>query len=508
MESLLYFFLFFPILFLISRFFFSKRKNLPPSPPGLPILGHLNLIKSPKPLHRVLAKITDRYGPVVFLQLGSRPTLIVSSPTATEECLTKNDITFANRPQLQIGKYVGNNYTTLVWAPYGHNWRNLRKMATLEIFSSYRQQMYNNVRSDEVHFMIKSLLPKEKGAQHRVIDMRSTLINMTLNNMMMMIAGKRYYGENAKELEKGKLFNEILRVSLAESGGSNPLDFLPFLKWFGFGGIEKQYLKTKMKRDNFLQELIDEQRELRQKSKNEEDNKKPNMIQLLLSLQEKEPKQYDDEMIRGTLWVLLATGSDTSAAAMEWALSLMVNKPEVLKKVQMEIDANVPQGRLLEEADVTNLPYFLSIITETLRMYPGGPLLVPHESSEECVIQGYTIPRGTMLMVNLWALQNDPKLWDKPHEFRPERFENLQGNRDGFKLMPFGTGRRGCPGENVAMRVMGLALGSLLQCFDWERLSEELVDMTEGSGITLVKDQALEVKCSPRPSMMPLLSQL
>lgn len=206
--------------------------------------------------------------------------------------------------------------------------------------------------------------------------------------------------------------------------------------------------------------------------------------------------------------VLLTAGTDTSVGTMEWALSLLLNHPSVLKKAQNEIDNYLGQTRLVNESDIANLPYLRCIINETLRMYPAVPLLVPHESSEACTVGGYRIPGRTMLMVNQWAIQRDPKLWVEPEKFKPERFEGLEGSRDGFKLMPFGSGRRGCPGEGLALRVVGLALGSLIQCFDWERISEEMIDMTEGPGLTLPKAQPLVAKCRPRPSMANLISQI
>ena len=206
--------------------------------------------------------------------------------------------------------------------------------------------------------------------------------------------------------------------------------------------------------------------------------------------------------------VLLIAGTDTSAGTMEWALSLLLNHPSVLKKAQNEIDNYLGQTRLVNESDIAKLPYLCCIINESQRMYPVGPLLVPHESSEPCMVGGYRIPAGTMLMVNQWAIQRDPKLWVEPEKFKPERFEGLEGSRDGFKLMPFGSGRRGCPGEGLALRMVGLALGSLIQCFDWERISEEMIDMTEGPGLTTPKAQPLVAKCRPRPSMANLISQI
>lgn len=193
---------------------------------------------------------------------------------------------------------------------------------------------------------------------------------------------------------------------------------------------------------------------------------------------------------------------------MEWTLSLLLNNPESLKKAQVEIDNCIGEDRrLLNESDIANLPYLRCIINETMRMYPPGPLVF-HESSNDCTVGGYYIPSGTMLLMNLWAMQNDPKNWENPKKFKPERFEGLEGSRDGYKLMPFGAGRRRCPAENLALRMVGLALGTLIQCFEWGRTSDDMVDMTEGKGLTMPRAKPLVAKCQPRGNMANLLSQM
>lgn len=190
-------------------------------------------------------------------------------------------------------------------------------------------------------------------------------------------------------------------------------------------------------------------------------------------------------------------------------MSFLLNHPEVLEKAQAEMDKVVGQDRLMEESDLTNLPYLHCIINETMRIKPVGPLLVPHESSKDCVVGGYRVPRGTMLLVNAWAIHNDPKNWEEPTKFKPERFEGLEGTtKVGYKLMPFGSGRRSCPGEGLAMRMVGLTLGSLIQCFEWERIGKEMVDMSEGPGLTMPKAQPLQAKCRPRQPFVNLLSQI
>ncbi|XP_043717113.1 cytochrome P450 81Q32-like [Telopea speciosissima] len=498
-------------IFLLSKHFLYRTKNLPPSGPlSLPIIGHLYLFK--QPLHQTLANISVQFGSVLLLRFGSRRILLVSSPAVAEECLSTNDIIFANRPRLLAGKHLGYNYTSLVWAPYGPHWRNLRRMVSLQIFSSNRLQMFSSIRANELKFLIRKLI----GDSCERVELKSKFFELTLNVMMMMIAGKRYYGSNEEEIEEARQFREIVKETFALAGASNIGDFLPVLRWIGFKGLEKRLMRLQQKRDGFMQGLIKQQRMERMSSSSSSSSssdgfgqRKKSLIDVLLSLQETEPEYYTDEIIIGIILVLLAAGTSTTAETMEWAMSLLLNHPEVLKKAQTEIDIHVGQNRLLDESDLANLPYLHCIINETLRMYPAGPLLEPHESSKECTVGGFTIPRGTMLLVNAWAIQNDPKIWVEPTKFKPERMEGIEGQRDGFKLMPFGSGRRGCPGEGVAMRLIGLALGSLIQCFEWESVGEEMVDMEEGTvGLTLPKAHPLEAKCKPRPAMLNILSQL
>ncbi|CAI0464895.1 unnamed protein product [Linum tenue] len=192
---------------------------------------------------------------------------------------------------------------------------------------------------------------------------------------------------------------------------------------------------------------------------------------------------------------------------MEWALSLLLNNPQTIVKAKLEIHTIIDHTKFLEESDLPKLPYLSGIVKETLRMCPVAPLLVPHESSEECTVGGFRVPRGTMLLVNAWAMHNDATLWEDPEKFKPERFLRDEDGRQ-FSWMPFGAGRRRCPGESLAMKVVGFALGSLIQCFEWERDGEEMVDMSEANGLTMPKLLPLRAKCRPNPDMIHLLSQL
>ncbi|CAK9317108.1 unnamed protein product [Citrullus colocynthis] len=265
-------------------------------------------------------------------------------------------------------------------------------------------------------------------------------------------------------------------------------------------------LKASGRADVFLQKLIDEHRE-RRVSRWPEDKHGKTMIQTLLSLQESQPHYYSDDIIKGHLLTMLAAGTDTTSGTIEWAMSLLLNHPTVMKKAWIEIRERVGENRMVEEGDVSKLKYVEAIIYETLRLFPAAPLLVPHECSEDCRIEGFEVAKGTMLLVNAWAIHRDSKVWEDPTSFQPERFLNWEGV-ESYKWIPFGMGRRACPGAALAQRVVGLTLATLIQCFEWDKVDEQQIDVSEGSGITMPKAKALEAMCKPRTSMLHLLAHL
>lgn len=298
------FYLYLPLLFL-TLYFFTKRflhklQNLPPSPfPTLPIIGHLYLLK--KPFHRALYEVSSRHGPILFLQFGSRPVLLVSSPAAAEECFTKNDIIFANRPRLLIGKHFGYNYTNLAWAPYGDHWRNLRRISSLELLSSHRLQMLSGIRIDEVRTLINQLNKASAEDPDRPVELKSAFFELTFNIMMRMIAGKKYYGKDVTSTEEVKRFQDMVNETARLRTASNVGDFLPFMRWLGFKGIEKKMMTMHEKRDKFMQDLIDEHRRMRFNPSS--DGRKKTMIEILLSLHESDPEYYTDETIKSLMLV-------------------------------------------------------------------------------------------------------------------------------------------------------------------------------------------------------------
>ncbi|CAN1776268.1 Cytochrome P450 81Q32, partial [Linum perenne] len=468
--------------------------NLPPSPPSLPLIGHLHLLK--EPLHRTLQYLSSKYGPIYFLSIGTRNVVVVSSPSLAEECFTKNDIVFANRPGIIGAQILNYDHTTVGSAPYGPHWRNLRRLSAVELFSTTRLDSFLHIRHEEARLLIRDLFTTVGSGNFSKVEMKSRLLGLSMNVIMRMVAGKRYYGTKGEE---GEGFQDVIRELFDVGGASNPADFFPVLRWIDFRGMEKRMWRAREKSDAFCQGLVDEHRNRKEAPAGD----RKTMIDTMLSLQKSDPETYSDDIIKGQVLTMIIAGTDTSAATMEWAMSLLLNNPEILNKGRAELDAVVGNKRLIEESDYPNLPYLHYIIKETLRLFPVAPLLVPHHSSEDCIVGGYHVPKNTMLLVNAWAIHRDPKVWDEPTSFLPERHGG--GGSEGYKLVPFGMGRRACPGTGLANKVVGLVLGALIQCFEWERIGGELLDMNEGQGLTMPKVVPLQVLCKPRECMRDVL---
>ncbi|XP_068655358.1 (+)-piperitol/(+)-sesamin synthase CYP81Q2-like [Aristolochia californica] len=478
----------------------GSRGN-PPGPLGLPFIGHLHLITSS--FARDLAKLADRYGPVIFLRFGSRPVVVVSSPSAIEECFSKNDIVLANRPQLLVGKCLGDNFANLGWAPYGNHWRNVRRFANTELFATSRLNCYAAVREPEINSFIKHLFRRSTGG-HREVKLRKEFMNLISNCLLAMLLGKRYYGEDVEGWEEAKQFREnteeLVHFIITPALG----DFLPIFRWIDSQWVEKKMMVLAKKRDAFMQRQIDERRKILENG----GVGTKCMLDALLSNQSADPDFYTDKNIKGIIDALLAAGVDTLYYTLEWALALLIRNPDVMKKARDELDFYVGHDRMIQEADLPKLEILNGIINETLRMYPPAPLAIPHEAAEDCTVGGFKVRRGAMIMVNILAIQTDPKLWEDPCSFKPERFKAVEEAKGGLKWIVFGDGRRSCPGAGMALRELAMILGALIHCFEWATAGEEELDMNVNAGFFMPRENPLVAVCEPRKSMIDVLSNL
>ncbi|CAO2833943.1 unnamed protein product [Amaranthus hypochondriacus] len=457
-----------------------------------------------RPLHKSIHEIATKYGQVLLLKLGVRNVLLVSSPEAVEECLVKNDVIFADRPDTLVGRILHYNRTSMALTPYNDHFRTIKRLMTQQVFTSGKIRLFTSVREEECQLLVRGLWEQSIDNHKPVkVNLNKEFNDLGLNIMTQITAAKRFYGKGVEDASQAKQFSRIIREGALLSNADNPIDFIPIMKYL-YRGVEKQMISWMERTDIFYQRLLDE----RKRMTNDEKGDFRTIIDFLIEAQQQDPVFYTNEVIKGMVMIIILAGADTSAAAMEWAMALLLNHPEAMKKARAEIDSVIGHDRLIKEEDISQLPYLQNVVNESLRLYPPTPLLIPHESSQDCTICGYDIPRGTILMVSLWTIHHDPNLWDEPEKFKPERFEGQEGENVVFRSLPFGLGRRACPGYAIGKRVICLAIGAFIQCFDWERPGNELLDMDQDAGITMPKAQQLEALYKIRPSMANLLGTL
>uniref|UniRef100_A0A1D1ZG00 Isoflavone 2'-hydroxylase n=1 Tax=Anthurium amnicola TaxID=1678845 RepID=A0A1D1ZG00_9ARAE len=314
-ASLFVFFLI-PLAFFFGRHYKGReleKPPLPPSPPSwIPVLGHLHLVKPP--VHSALAELSRRHAaPVLLLRLGTRRALVVSSPAAVEECFTANDVAFASRPRSLAGRHLSYDNTTVTTAPYGRLWRDLRRVATVEVLSARRLHGFSPVRSEEVRSLVRRLFvgagggggpPPSSPPAWVKAELSAGVFGLALNVMTRMTAGRRYYGEGPEGTEAARGFQEIVEESLRLRGVTNRWDFLPWLRWVDLRGVERRMRRLRRTRDAFLQRLVDEHRSRRRREKDDGDGERRTAVEVMLSLQESDPGFYTDDIIKSFVVVL------------------------------------------------------------------------------------------------------------------------------------------------------------------------------------------------------------
>ncbi|KAF4367379.1 hypothetical protein F8388_025797 [Cannabis sativa] len=458
----------------------GKKKNLPPGPKGYPLFGSLNLLGEHP--HRDLQKLSQKYGPIMHIQLGLIPTIVVSSPKAAELFLKTHDLIFATRPSHESAKHISWEQKSLLFAPYGTYWRDIRKMCTLELLSSLKINSFKDMRREELSLLIEST--KINASNREAIDLSAKITTTNTDMSCRMVLGKKYSDDEFNE----KGFKAIIQEGMHLSAIPNMGDYIPFLAPFDLQGLTKRMKVVRKVFDEFFDKIIDEH--IQAKDKDHHDEAK-DFVDVMLRFMESEQSEYciDRENIKAIILDMLVGAMDTSSTAIEWAMSELIKNPTTMKKLQEELETTVGMERMVEESDLENLPYLDMVIKETMRLHPVAPLLAPHAANEDCTVNGYHIPRNSRVMINIWTIGRDPEYWDEPEKFFPERFlvSNIDLKGRDFELIPFGSGRRGCPGLQLGLTVVRLMLAQLVHCFDWELPSGMLaceLDMSEEFGLT------------------------
>nr|XP_043637634.1 cytochrome P450 93A3-like [Erigeron canadensis] len=496
-------YLFLIILWLISTIFIRvifkstrSKHNLPPSPFALPVIGHLHLL-APIP-HQAFHKISLRYGGVFRVILGSVPCVVACSPEMAKEFLKTYENAYLDRPQNSAVAYLTYGSKDFSFAPYGSYWKFMKKIVMSQLLNGTTLDLLLPVRHNEINRFMKSLSQKAKVG--KAVDLDGELVKMSNNVISRMLMSERCSENEDDAGEMKKLVTEIAEIT----GKFNLSDYIWIFKNLDVQGFGKRLKDIRRRFDELIERIMKEHEDARKQNS----GVTKDLLHILLDVAEDESMEIKltRENIKAFILDIFAAGTDTSAITIEWALSELINHPNIMKRAREEIDEVVGKTRLLQESDIPNLPYLQAIVKETLRLHSTGPMIV-RQSTEDCTVGGYHIPANTTIFVNIWALGRDPKHWENPLEFRPERFEqnNLDVRGQHFHMIPFGSGRRMCPGTTLALQVIQTTVGAMIQCFDWKAGKDgnlTSVDMEEGVGITLPRKNPLV--CIPVARLDPI----
>ncbi|KAL6995431.1 imidazoleacetate 4-monooxygenase [Sarracenia purpurea var. burkii] len=290
------------LLLTFNHFFNHGDRKLPPSPFALPIVGHLHLMIKNSPT-QALQHLSSKHGPILFLRFGSRRTLVVSSPSAVEDCFTNNDVVFANRPRSMAGDCLTYNYTAVVWAPYGELWRNLRRLSVVELFSSKSLHKSSIIREEETRDLLSHLFRISCRGETPVVDLKYWFLLLATNMVTTLVTGERYVRYEDAGNESGKKLLERIKEMFVNVTPTNLCDFFPILRWIDYKGAEKSMMGLQKKRDEFLQGLVDEYRRKKSRNSDTGDNNWSAMIGTLLFLQESEPEFYTEDLVKSMILV-------------------------------------------------------------------------------------------------------------------------------------------------------------------------------------------------------------
>ncbi|KAI4368650.1 hypothetical protein MLD38_017185 [Melastoma candidum] len=472
----------------------SSRK-LPPGPKGWPLLGALPLLGNMP--HVALASLAKRYGPVMYLKMGTCDMVVASTPDSARAFLKTLDVNFSNRPPNAGATHLAYDSQDMVFAGYGPRWKLLRKLSNLHMLGGKALDDWSRVRSVELGYMIRAM--RECGEPGEAVVVPEMLTYAMANMIGQVILSRRVFVTHGSESNE---FKDMVVELMTSAGYFNIGDFIPSIAWMDLQGIEGGMKKLHKKFDALLTKMIEQHAATAHERK-----QNPDFLDVVMSnMDNSEGEKLNIINIKALLLNLFTAGTDTSSSIIEWSLAEMLNNRSILKKAQDEMDRVIGRNRRLLESDIPKLPYLQAICKETFRKHPSTPLNLPRISTQPCMVNGHYIPKNTRLSVNIWAIGRDPDVWENPLSFTPERF--LEGKHakidprgNDFELIPFGAGRRICAGTRMGIVLVEYILGTLVHSFDWD-LPDGVTElnMDEAFGLALQKAVPLAAKVRPRLS--------
>ncbi|XP_027063503.2 premnaspirodiene oxygenase-like [Coffea arabica] len=469
----------------------SGRTDSPRKLPGpwkLPLIGSMHHLAGSLP-HHALRDLAEKFGPIMHLQMGEISTVVISAPQEAKEVLKVHDIIFADRPEFLASKILGYDNLDIAFSPYGDYWKQMRKICLLELLSPKSVRSFGTLREDEALKVIRSI--KSSNSPVNITDKAFTFTND--------IVCRAAFGKSFAHQDR---LITLINGAISASGGFDIADLFPSLKFLhSLSGLKPKLIKLHNEIDQMLETIISERKQKRanQSTPVGSQSEVEDLVDVLLRLKESGDFNIpiSTDSVKAVIWDIFAAGTETSAATIDYAMAELIRNPGAMEKVQAELRQVLKGKETVQETDLKELNYLKAVIKETLRLHPPLPLILPREGREPCKIGGYDIPAKTKVMINAWAIHRHPEVWPNPEKFKPERFLDSGSDSIGmnFEYIPFGGGRRICPGVSFGSAGVELLLAKLLYHFDWSlpngTVSPETPDMTEVFGATARRKSSL-----------------
>ncbi|KAM3749647.1 hypothetical protein ACB098_05G202100 [Castanea mollissima] len=490
MDDYLVLLLILPFVWAFIRVVSSNLSNqtLPPGPHPFPIIG--NILELGKLPHQAIAKLSKTYGPLMTLKLGCITTIVISSPNLAKEALQKNDQAFSSRTIPNVFHVFNHHKVSIALIPTNSKWKNLRKASATQIFATKPLDATRALRQTKVQELLDHVNQScQSGSPIDIGQVVFTTVLNAISNTFFSIDLAQYDSNLSHE------FQDLVYGLTEEAGRPNIADYFPALRLIDPQGVRKRTMIYFSKAFGIFDVIIKERLQLRASSKGSKEN--DDVLDSLLSLTEEDNSEISLLDIKHLLLDLFMAGTHTTSTTTEWAMTLLLQNSEKITKARDEIKEVLGKGGQVQESDISKFHYLQAIVKETLRLHPPVPFLIPRKAETNIEMCGFLVPKDSQILINVWAMGRDSSIWPNPNLFMPERFleQNINFKGQDFELIPFGAGRRICPGLPLGNRMVHLMLASLVHYFAWERPDEmppEDMDMDELFGLSLHKAKPLK----------------
>ncbi|XP_038880015.1 tryptophan N-monooxygenase CYP79A68-like [Benincasa hispida] len=469
---------------LFSHFYNRRRKlsvqqaPLPPGPKPWPLVGCLPTILTNKsPTYQWIHSVMKQFNTeIASIRLGNTYIIPVTSPELALQFLKTYDSIFASRSSISnTVDILSRGYLTTAFSSMGNQWKKMRRILASEVLNpTSLHQMLGQRTAEADNLLCYIFILTSKNGGGAVINVRSITQHYCGNIIRRMLFNRRYYGKGREDggpTSEEEDHNEALLTILRHVNAFSISDFVPCLKPFDLDGHEKIMKKALNVVRKYDEPIIDERV---QQWKDKKIRVIEDILDILISLKDDHGNSLlSIEEIKAQITELQIATIDNPSNAVEWAMAELINQPEILKKAVEELDEVVGRERLVEESDIPKLKYLTACIRESFRLHPFSPFNIPHVSNSDIIVNGYLIPKGSEVLLSRIGLGRNPRIWEDPMRFNPERhlkddtMTELGISEPSLRFITFTRGRRGCVGSSLGTNITMMLFARLLQGFSW-----------------------------------------